>query len=236
MRADSPCSLSQKAAVFLDDVRFNYEGPSSFELSIDRLTVETGERLAIQGASGSGKSTLLRLIAGLLSPQNGRLDVFGSDLAGATDTERRQFRLHTIGFVFQDYPLVESLSALENVLLPLRLVPKVTMTGEDVDRARSLLRRLDLPDSYEVKPAALSQGERQRVAIARALVHEAPLLLADEPTTGLDPQRTEELLDLLFALQKERGLTILAASHDPVLAERFGKAVSIESLSTGARC
>ena len=148
----------------------------------------------------------------------------------SSDRERRRFRLDTIGFVFQDYPLLEALDAEENVLLPLRLGASDRVNRDTRSRARSLLERLDLLNRSQSKPNQLSQGERQRVAIARALINQPKLILADEPTTGLDPVRTTEAIDTLIDVQITMGVTVIAVSHDPSLRQRFDLALNTQQL------
>ncbi|MCG8462889.1 MAG: ATP-binding cassette domain-containing protein, partial [Holophagales bacterium] len=177
-------------AVEVESLRFAYgpasDGEDPFELHVDRWCVRKGERFALHGPSGCGKSTLLDLVAGVLLPAVGRLKVGGIDLAALPETERRAFRLRQMGFVFQDFPLVGYLDALDNVLLPFRLHRELHAglgrNGPARERAAQLLRELGLGSELGRRPEQLSQGERQRVAIARALVTEPALLLADEPT------------------------------------------------------
>ena len=162
------------------------------------------------GASGSGKSTLLNLIAGLDSPTAGRILVGGRDLAYLGDNARSDLRLREIGFVFQSFNLLPSLSALENVLLP-------DFFGDGVPdaerRAREALERVGLADKERARPVALSGGERQRVAIARALLARPPLLLADEPTGNLDAKTGQGVIDLFRQLHRE-GMTLLIVTHE----------------------
>ena len=219
--------------IIAHNLRFRW--PEGFEIKLDDWHVNTGERVAIRGPSGSGKSTLLSLIAGEVAPNEGELHVAGCSLHAANDRARRLHRLETVGWIFQDYPLVEHLHALDNVLLPYRVHPALDLDDTVRARARALLDRLELPSSTHMRrPGALSQGERQRVAIARALITEPPLLLADEPTTGLDPDRSEVLLNLLDALVAERSATLLLVSHDPQVLERFPRALDLGELEASA--
>lgn len=201
------------------DLRFTY-ADGGFGLHVPAWTVEEGARVGLFGPSGCGKSTLLGLVAGLLAGRSGSLRVAGQELVGCSESGRRRHRLTRLGFVFQDYPLVEHLDALENVLLPYR-VGGLKLTRQVRQRGADLLDELDLHGKHGRRPARLSQGERQRVAIARALVTEPAILLADEPTTGLDPARTDAVFGLLTRLCDERGLTLLLVSHDPGLVARL---------------
>ncbi len=223
------------AAVAAHDLRFAYGGgparpaPRSFSLHVAELVIAPGEAIVIHGPSGGGKSTLLRLLAGILAPDAGELRVGELDLASASSAARRHHRLAQVGFVFQDYPLLDALSCLENVLLPFRL------TSQRIDarhraRAGELLDRLGILHLRGARPRGLSQGERQRVAIARALVSRPRLLLADEPTTGLDPARAAEALDLLFEARTDEGLTLVVVSHDESLHARFDRSLAVDAL------
>ena len=209
------------------NIRFRW--PGGFELALDSLEVASGERVAICGPSGSGKSTLLSLIAGEVSLHSGELRVAECALHASSERQRRLHRLQTTGWIFQDYPLVDHLNAHDNVLLPYRIHPALDLDDGVRQRAHALLDRLELPKAAHHRcPPALSQGEQQRVAIARALIAQPPLLLADEPTTGLDPERSETLLKLLDTLVEEEGATLLLVSHDPSVLERFPRVLNLE--------
>lgn len=198
-----------------------------FSLSIEQWTVPRGGRVALHGPSGCGKSTLLNLVAGVLPAGSGSLVVSGRQLVGMSESERRAHRIRTMGFVFQDYPLVGHLSAVENVLFPYRLNPALSLDHAARSRATTLLTDLGLATKTRRLPRALSQGERQRVAIARALVTEPELLLADEPTAGLDPGRSQAVLELLEGLCADRSLTLLLVSHDPSVLARFEHTLAV---------
>ena len=174
------------------------------------LTVQRGEFVAVEGQSGSGKSTLLHLLGGLDREFDGTAHVLGCDLRAVTDAELAALRHTQIGFVFQSFNLLPSLSALENVLLP-------DFFGDGVPdaerRAREALERVGLADKERARPVALSGGERQRVAIARALLARPPLLLADEPTGNLDAKTGQGVIDLLRQLHRE-GMTLLIVTHE----------------------
>jgi putative ABC transport system ATP-binding protein len=187
--------------------------------------------VALHGPSGCGKSTLLNLVAGMLRPSRGTLDVEGRELKSMSDAERRAHRIQKIGFVFQDFPLVDYLNAEENVLFPYRLNRALHLDATVRDRARYLLDYLGIADQRLSRPAELSQGEQQRVAIARSLVTDPVLLLADEPTAGLDPERSKSVMDLLESLSADRGLTLVMVTHDPATLARFNNILDVRTFS-----
>jgi putative ABC transport system ATP-binding protein len=176
------------------------------------LDVAAGEFVVLLGPSGSGKTTLLHLIGGLLAPSGGSLEIDGVDLAALSSRRRAEWRRDHVGLVFQQPNLVPTLSAAENVELPLFLFTlDAAQRRERVDRA---LAAVGLADRGEHLPAELSGGQEQRVALARAIVHEPPLLLADEPTGNLDAESATTVLDLLAAAHLEHGTTIVMVTHD----------------------
>ena len=177
--------------------------------------LEEGEWVSLAGPSGSGKSTLLHVIGGLDQPTEGTVTVDDVEVTALSEAELSDLRLNRIGFVFQAYNLVPVLSALENVefIMQLQGVP----ASERRQRALDALDALGLPDLANRRPGEMSGGQQQRVAIARAIVTNPVLLLADEPSANLDTTTTEELLDLLRTLNRERGVTILTATHDPMV-------------------
>jgi len=205
----------------------------NFSICLPDWRVAEGQRVALHGPSGCGKSTLLGLISGQLVVTSGRLVVDGQDLSTLTPTRRRAWRARRIGFIFQDFPLIEHLSALDNVLLPYRISGDLKLTGSVRQEAGALLDALALSGHHRTRPARLSQGERQRVAIARALVTSPALLLADEPTAGLDPDQSAVVLSLLWSLSEERGLTLLLVTHDPALLARFSDRLDVSRCSEG---
>jgi putative ABC transport system ATP-binding protein len=221
------------AAVQLRDVRFAYPG-AGFELRVPGLRVQRGACCGLYGPSGCGKSTLLDLIAGVRRSSEGVVWVEGHELSGLDDSARRAFRIRHVGFVFQDFPLVDYLEVVDNVLYPYRVSSALRIGAADRDRAASLLAELGLSGKGSELPRSLSQGERQRVAIARALVTEPPLLLADEPTAGLDARRRDEVLELLLRVAGEGARTLLVVTHDPAVLDRLGQRVAVEAFATGA--
>lgn len=182
-----------------------------------------GESVAILGQSGAGKSTLLGLLAGLDAPTDGELTLFGQSLAALDEDGRARLRAGRVGFVFQNFQLLPTLTALENVLLPLELSSVVDAEA----RARDWLARVGLGERLDHLPKQLSGGEQQRVALARAFVTGAELVFADEPTGNLDPATGERIIDTLFALNREAGTTLVLVTHDPALARRCGRCLRL---------
>ena len=181
------------------------------------LDIYQGEQIAITGRSGSGKSTLLGILATLDRPSMGELWVCGQAVHTLTEEQRAQVRLENIGFVFQSFQLLPHLTALENVMLPLRLQEKFKY-AEAEQKALNLLKRVGLERQAQQTPKVLSGGEQQRVAIARALIREPKIIFADEPTGNLDGETATEIEQLLFELNRELGTTLVLVTHDPKLA------------------
>jgi putative ABC transport system ATP-binding protein len=189
------------------------------------FTVAAGEAVAVVGASGSGKSTLLGLMAGLDVPSEGRVRIHGEDLFALDEDGRALLRGRLVGFVFQSFQLLPSLTALENVMLPLELAG----VADAEARANTILARVGLAARVKHYPKQLSGGEQQRVAIARAFVTEPRLLFADEPTGNLDAKTGRAMIDLLFELNRERGTTLILVTHDLNLAARCNRRLVIEA-------
>jgi len=187
------------------------------------FTVQAGSTLAIVGASGSGKSTLLGLLAGLDTPSSGTVKLDGVDIFALDEDGRARLRKEKLGFVFQSFQLLAHLNALENVMLPLEL-------RQDPDakrKAEAMLARVGLGSRLRHYPKYLSGGEQQRVALARAFVCEPPLLFADEPTGSLDAATGEAIIGLMFDLNAERGSTLVLVTHDPSIAARCKRTITI---------
>jgi len=182
------------------------------------FSIPRGEFAAIMGASGSGKSTLLGLLAGLDSPSEGNVLLNGTAISYLAEDKLAQVRGKTIGFVFQSYQLIPTLTALENVLLPYELNDESGDRRAGLDRARELLVSVGLEDRLDHYPVQLSGGEQQRVALARAFILRPPIVLADEPTGNLDTTNGQAVLDLLLSLNHAEGTTLVLVTHDPALA------------------
>ncbi len=197
-------------------------GPVNILRGID-LDVQRGEAVGIVGPSGSGKTSLLMVLAGLERPSGGSVRVAGRELAGMDEDALARLRRDAIGIVFQAFHLIPTMTALENVSVPLELAG----VADAADRAISILGAVGLGHRLTHLPGQLSGGEQQRVALARAFVSEPLLLLADEPTGNLDQATGEAVIDLLFGLRERAGTTLLLITHDPSLADRCGRRVRL---------
>jgi putative ABC transport system ATP-binding protein len=189
------------------------------------LDIAAGEAVAIVGASGSGKTTLLGLLAGLDQPSSGRVQIDGVDLTGLDEDGRARLRQRLVGFVFQSFQLLPALTALENVMLPMELAG----ARDAREVAKTLLYRVGLSERLDHYPRQLSGGEQQRVAIARAFAGPPRLLFADEPTGNLDSVTGEEIVDLMFDLNREHQTTLLLVTHDEKLAARCARRLRLEA-------
>ena len=214
------------------DLHFQYAA-DSFSLRIPDLRVETGEKVAITGASGSGKTTFLSLLSGILLPNSGEISAGGNEVSRLSDKKRREFRLKTIGFVFQDFELIEYLSSQDNILLPFRLNPAMRMNAEVLSRASELASKMGIEDKMKRYPSQLSQGEKQRVALCRALITNPKYVFADEATGNLDPENKKLILDLLMQELALTGGTLLAITHDHALIDRFDRTIDFNKIAGG---
>jgi putative ABC transport system ATP-binding protein len=185
--------------------------------------VDAGETVAIVGPSGSGKTTLLGLLAGLDRPSGGRVLLDGTDLGALGEDDRARLRREKIGFVFQSFQLIPTLTARENVAVPLDLAGN----GGGAARADELLERVGLGGRGHHYPAQLSGGEQQRVALARAFIHRPAILFADEPTGNLDAATGHRIIELMTELNRERGTTLVLVTHDPELAARTRRVIRL---------
>jgi putative ABC transport system ATP-binding protein len=205
-------------------LNFTYPG-ETFQLQIPDFQVQQGEKLAVIGPSGSGKTTLLNLVSGIVTPKQGEIEVAGTTVSAMSDAERRDFRIRNIGFVFQDFELLDYLNVLDNILHPYRISRALRLDREVRERAALLAGQMDIRNKLKRRTDDLSQGEKQRVAICRALLPGPRLLLADEATGNLDPRNKGRILDLLFEAVDSHGATLLAVTHDHELLPRFDRVV-----------
>ncbi|MCC6145563.1 MAG: ABC transporter ATP-binding protein [Candidatus Hydrogenedentes bacterium] len=195
------------------------DGETSPVVDVAAFSMAAGDQVALRGSSGSGKTTFLNLIAGILKPDSGAIQLAGQDVTRLGESGRDRLRAQTIGYVFQTFNLLQGYTALENVLLGMMFGP-----GRDLAYAESLLERVGLRDRMQYRPRQLSVGQQQRVAVARALASHPKLVLADEPTGNLDRYHATESLDLIREICGEKDAALLLVSHDPEILARFENA------------
>ncbi len=219
--------MAAKSAIELTSTTKIYRQGKAEVRALDdvSLTIPSGQFVAIMGSSGSGKSTMLHLIAGLTTPTSGDVTLFGQTISSMSDNDLTRFRCRSIGLIFQAYNLLPTMTALENVCLPLVIDGKRL---KDVrPRGEKLLSLVGLSDRQDHRPDELSGGQQQRVAVARALVNDAHLLLADEPTGNLDTKTGEEVLHLMRSLVTKNRRTIIMVTHDPKAAAYADRVITL---------
>lgn len=229
--------MSDSCVLELSSLQFAWKPGDPCTLDIPELNVQAGERIFIAGNSGSGKSTLLSLIAGVLSPQSGTLNVLGHELTKMSSSRRDHFRADHIGFIFQQFNLLPYLSVIENVVLSCQFSKlrrqKIADASTDTESmAMRLLSHLDLAGDILQKPVThLSVGQQQRVAAARALMGAPEIIIADEPTSALDSDRRLSFIDLLFRECESQGSTLIFVSHDRTLMDKFDRHVFMQDIN-----
>jgi putative ABC transport system ATP-binding protein len=210
--------------IHIESLIFHYPS-GGFRLEIPEYTVVRGEKMAVIGPSGSGKTTLLNLIAGIMTPVKGSVRVKNMEISELSDAERRNFRITTVGFVFQDFELLDYLNVMDNILHPYRINGALQLNKEVRRRAETLAKEMGIGNKLGRLSNDLSQGEKQRAAICRALLPQPKLILADEATGNLDPDNKIRILDLLFQAVDQHDATLLAVTHDHQLLNRFDRVI-----------
>lgn len=222
-------------ALRITDLVFRWPRQAEICLDIARFELAAGERIFLHGASGSGKSTLLGLLGGVALPQQGRIELLGTDITRMGSRDRDRFRADHIGFLFQQFNLLPWLPAIDNVLLPCTFSARRRERAGADPRAEAerMLRHLDLDTASWRKPAGeLSVGQQQRVAAARALIGRPEILIADEPTSALDAERQQAFIDLLLQESAAVGAALVFVSHDQRLAGHFDRSIALHDIST----
>jgi putative ABC transport system ATP-binding protein len=227
--------------VMMSDVRFAWSGPRAFAMNIERFDLMKGERMLLVGPSGSGKSTFLSLLAGITTPNAGRLEVLETNLRDLTSSARDRFRADHFGIIFQMFNLLPYGSIIDNVVLPLSFAAKRRARIGDATAANRealrLLSRLgiDTAELAGLAASSLSVGQQQRVAAARALIGSPEIIVADEPTSALDRPHQQAFLDLLFSEAANAGTTLIMVSHDETLGSRFDRVLRLDEIATTER-
>ncbi|MHC4351267.1 MAG: ABC transporter ATP-binding protein [Planctomycetota bacterium] len=211
------------------NIRFNYRN-NGFQLNIHELSIQPGEKVALIGPSGTGKTTLLNLLAGILVPSSGAIEVNGLDVAGLPTEDRQDFRAVKMGLIFQEFGLLEYLTVLENICLPYRISPVLEFDATVLKRASEIAETIGLGDKRHRYPKHLSQGERQRIEVCRALITQPAMILGDEPTGNLDPRNRDHVAALLFDYSAKSGAPLLVVTHDHELVKQFDRTIDIQEL------
>jgi ABC-type lipoprotein export system ATPase subunit len=220
--------------IAIEDLEFTYPR-GGFLLRIPELTVPDGTRLAVIGPSGSGKTTFLNLVSGIVAPSRGHVRVDDFEVSAMSDAARRDFRIANIGFVFQDFELLEYLDVYDNILHPYRISRALKLSADVRKRAGDLAAATGLGDKLRRRPQELSHGERQRAAICRALLPDPRLVLADEPTGNLDPAAKDRTMRLLADYAKAGQATLVTVTHDHSLLDDFDRVIDFEAFQPGGR-
>ena len=210
----------------IKDLTFAYPS-GEFRLHIPNMSIRKGEKVALIGPSGTGKTTLLNLLAGIMVPSQGSIQIEGLEMAGLPVEDRQDFRAVKMGLVFQEFGLLEYLNVFENICLPYRITPVLTLDDGVSERARETAKAIGLGDKLHRYPKHLSQGERQRIEVCRSLITQPALILGDEPTGNLDPRNRDLVAEMLFDYSAKSEAPILVVTHDHELVERFDRTIDI---------
>ena len=213
-------------AIEISDLTFSYEA-QGFELNIPQLSIAEGKHVAIVGPSGCGKTTLAYLISGIHVPSGGNVDIGRDSITRMTDGQRRDFRISNIGFIFQEFELLEYLRVEENIILPYLVNASLELDKAVYERARSLAESVGLGDKLHRYSGELSQGEKQRLAICRALITDPCIIMADEPTGNLDDGNTDTIMDLIRNQARRSDATFVMITHERHLLDRFDDVVDL---------
>lgn len=212
----------------IDSVEFSY-GVDDFKLIISKLVISKAEKVAIVGPSGAGKTSLLKLISGILLPDSGNISIDGMIVNQLTESSRRDYRISNIGFIFQDFELLEYLDTQDNIMHPYRITKALKINSDVRNRAKILAQELGIGHKLKSLTNNLSQGEKQRTAICRAVLTNPKLILADEATGNLDPKNKIKILDVLFRSADKTGATVIAVTHDHELLSHFDRVIDFKN-------
>ena len=209
------------------DLHFQYPA-SDFKIKISDIKITKGSKIAISGKSGSGKTTLIHLISGILKPQSGEILFYDKSITDMSDKEIRKHRISNIGFIFQEFELLEYLNVMDNLILPYKINKSLVLDAEIKDKAKEIANRIGIGNKLDQHPKQLSGGERQRLAIARALITSPPLIIADEPTGNLDEKTSNIVMDEITDQVSYTNSTLIMISHNNELISSFDETIDIQ--------
>ena len=209
------------------DLHFQYPA-SDFKIEISDIKITQGRKIAISGKSGSGKTTLIHLISGILKPQSGEILFYDKSITDMNDKEIRKHRISNIGFIFQEFELLEYLNVMDNLILPYKINKSLVLDAEIKDKAKEIANRIGIGNKLDQHPKQLSGGERQRLAIARALITSPPLIIADEPTGNLDEKTSNIVMDEITDQVSYTNSTLIMISHNNELISSFDEIIDIQ--------
>ena len=209
------------------DLHFQYPA-SDFKIEISDIKITQGSKIAISGKSGSGKTTLIHLISGILKPQSGKILFYDESITDMNDKEIRKHRILNIGFIFQEFELLEYLNVMDNLILPYKINKSLVLDAEIKDKAKEIANRIGIGNKLDQHPKQLSGGERQRLAIARALITSPPLIIADEPTGNLDEKTSNIVMDEIKDQVSYTNSTLIMISHNNELISSFDEIIDIQ--------
>ena len=209
------------------DLHFQYPA-SDFKIEISDIKITQGSKIAISGKSGSGKTTLIHLISGILKPQSGEILFYDESITDMNDKEIRKHRILNIGFIFQEFELLEYLNVMDNLILPYKINKSLVIDAEIKDKAKEIANRIGIGNKLDQNPKHLSGGERQRLAIARALITSPPLIIADEPTGNLDEKTSNIVMDEITDQVSYTNSTLIMISHNNELISSFDEIIDIQ--------
>ena len=209
------------------DLHFQYPA-SDFKIEISDIKITQGSKIAISGKSGSGKTTLIHLISGILEPQSGKILFYDESITDMNDKEIRKHRILNIGFIFQEFELLEYLNVMDNLVLPYKINKSLVLDAEIKDKAKEIANRIGIGNKLDQHPKQLSGGERQRLAIARALITSPPLIIADEPTGNLDEKTSNIVMDEITDQVSYTNSTLIMISHNNELISSFDEIIDIQ--------
>ena len=211
----------------IKDLHFQYPA-SDFKIEISDIKITQGSKIAISGKSGSGKTTLIHLISGILKPQSGEILFYDKSITDMNDKELRKHRISNIGFIFQEFELLEYLNVMDNLILPYKINKSLVLDAEIKDKAKEIANRIGIGNKLDQHPKQLSGGERQRLAIARALITSPPLIIADEPTGNLDEKTSNIVMDEITDQVSYTNSTLIMISHNNELISSFDETIDIQ--------